>query len=117
MRLLPGRRSLPIVQTCLPKRLHSTRRMLVVLLPGSRTNILVSKQPRSHPCKCYHENEPLAEPKVSHWPQESAILERNFERAEVRKGVSRGTSRRNSYLGLNPGQKPTCSSHPFWTLT
>src|SRR5258707_12594519 len=68
-------------------------------------------------CECYHTSEPLAGPKVSHWPPKSALLERNFERAEVRKGVSRGTSRRNSYLGLNPGQKPTCSSHPFWTLT
>ena len=29
-------------------------------------------------CECYHKSEPLANPKVSHWPQESAILERNF---------------------------------------
>jgi putative transposase len=68
-------------------------------------------------CKRYHMSEPLADPKVSHWPQQSAILERKFEQAEVRKGVSRGTSRRNSYLGLDPGQKPTCSSQPFWSLT
>jgi hypothetical protein len=29
-------------------------------------------------CKRYHMSEPLADPKVSHWPEESAILERNF---------------------------------------
>src|SRR6266567_6111992 len=68
-------------------------------------------------CKRYHMSEPLADPKVSHWPRQSAILERQFERAEGKKGVSRGTSRRNSYLGLDPGQKPACSSRPFWALT
>src|SRR6266567_5602052 len=71
----------------------------------------------AHHCKRYHMSEPLADPKVSHWPRQSAILERQFERAEGKKGVSRGTSRRNSYLGLDPGQKPACSSRPFWALT
>src|SRR5438128_3302372 len=47
-------------------------------------------------CKRYHMSEPLADPKVSHWPQPSAILERKFERAEGKKGVSSDTSRRDS---------------------
>ena len=68
------------------------------------------------PCKRYHMSEPLADSKVSHWPQLFAILERKFERAEVRKGVSSDTSRRNSHLGLDPGQKPTRSSQSFWAL-
>ena len=29
-------------------------------------------------CECYPKSEPLADPKVSHWPRKSAILERNF---------------------------------------
>src|SRR6266700_2134260 len=62
-------------------------------------------------CKRYHMSEPLADPKVSHWPRQSAILERQFERAEGKKGVSRGTSRRNSYLGLDPGRKPSKSAY------
>ena len=33
-------------------------------------------------CKRYTKREPLANPKVSHLSQESAILERNFRRAE-----------------------------------
>src|SRR6266487_6568340 len=70
-----------------------------------------------HPCKCYHKSEPLANPKVSHWPQQSAILERNFKRAEGKKGVSRGTSRRDSHLGLDPGQEPEGSGPPLWPLT
>src|SRR5258707_1242103 len=36
MRLLPGRSDFAIVLICLPKRLHSIRRMLVALPPGSR---------------------------------------------------------------------------------
>src|SRR6266699_2952763 len=68
-------------------------------------------------CECYHENEPLADPKVSHWSQESAILERQFERAEGKKGVSRGTSRRDSHLGVDPGEEPEGSGPPLWPRT
>src|SRR6266487_4745941 len=67
-------------------------------------------------CKRYHKSEPLADPKVSHWPEDSAILERNFKKAEGKKGVSRGTSRRNSHLGVDPGQKPTRSCPILWAL-
>ena len=44
-------------------------------------------------CKRYTDRGPLATRKVSHFPQASAILERNFKKAEGKKGVSRGTSR------------------------
>src|SRR5207245_5365934 len=70
----------------------------------------------ARPCKRYHKSEPLADPKVSHWPEDSAILERKFEQAEVRKGVSSDTSRRNSDLGLDPGQEPARSSPALWAL-
>ena len=68
-------------------------------------------------CKRYHNRGPLATQKVSHFPQESAMLERKFKRAEGKKGVSRGTSRRNSHLGVDPGQQPTCSRPALWALT
>jgi hypothetical protein len=32
-------------------------------------------------CKRYHKRGPLAIPKVSHFPQESALLERKFEQS------------------------------------
>lgn len=44
-------------------------------------------------CKRYHDRGPLATPKVSHFPQESVMLERKFERTEEKKGVCCGTSR------------------------
>src|SRR6266568_4390804 len=76
-----------------------------------------NKWAKDSSCKRYHKSEPLANPKVSHWPQQSALLERNFKRAEGKKGVSRGTSRRHSHLGLDPGQEPEGSGPPLWPLT
>ena len=68
-------------------------------------------------CECYHKSEPRANPKVSHAPRKSAILERKFKRAEGKKGVSRGTSRRHSHLGADPGQEPEGSGPPLWPRT
>ena len=68
-------------------------------------------------CKRYDDGQQPADIKVSHRPQDSAILESNFKRAEEKTGVFCGTSRRNSHLGLDPGQKSACSCPALWALT